>query len=88
MKSSNTNIAPSGALATQEGGSHYKNMKIQPVVFITENNIPYREGNAIKYICRHKNKNGLEDINKAIHYLEMIRDEYQDQEQELLSDYT
>ena len=56
----------------QVGGKHYKTMKIQPSVFINENNIPFAEGNAIKYICRHQSKGGLQDIEKAIHYLEMI----------------
>lgn len=60
----------------QVGGNHYAKMKIQPVVFIVENDIPYREANAIKYICRHKNKNGRQDIEKAIHYLEMILEDY------------
>lgn len=68
---------PVRALDTQVGGGHYKDMKIQPIEFIVENNISYREGNAIKYICRHKNKNGVEDIKKAIHYLEMIKEEYE-----------
>lgn len=66
----------SSALDRQPGGSHYKDMAIQPVEFITANNIPYREANVIKYACRHQNKNGLQDIEKAIHYLEMIKDEY------------
>lgn len=65
------------ALEHQEGGSHYKDMAIQPVEFIVANKIPYREANAIKYACRHSAKNGIEDIKKAIHYLEMIRDEYE-----------
>ena len=56
----------------QVGGNHYSNMKIQPVDFILENGLSFLEGNAIKYICRHKAKNGVEDIEKAIHYLEMI----------------
>lgn len=56
----------------QVGGSHYKEMKIQPSVFINENNLQFAEGNAIKYICRHKFKGKKEDILKAIHYLEMI----------------
>lgn len=63
-------------LDKQVGGNHYSSMKIQPIEFIVENEIPYREANAIKYICRHKNKNGAEDIKKAIHYLEMILAEY------------
>ena len=49
-------------------------MKIQPAEFINKNNLPFAEGNAIKYICRHSAKGGLEDIKKAIHYLEMIKE--------------
>ena len=56
----------------QVGGKHYKQMAIQPSVFINENNLPFAEGNAIKYICRHRLKGKKEDILKAIHYLEMI----------------
>ena len=63
-------------MSKQVGGSHYASMTIQPIQFIVSNDIPYREGNAIKYICRHKNKNGKEDIQKAIHYLEMILEDY------------
>ena len=47
-------------------------MKVEPAYFINENNLPYAEGNAIKYICRHKKKGKRKDIEKAIHYLEMI----------------
>jgi hypothetical protein len=56
----------------QIGGSHYKDMKIQPIEFIVGNNIPYIEGNIIKYICRWRSKNGVEDLEKAKHYLEML----------------
>ena len=70
-----------GALDKQEGGSHYKDMPIQPVEFIVANSIPYREANVIKYVARHATKNGVQDINKAIHYLEMIRDDYPEQTQ-------
>ena len=56
----------------QIGGAHYKSMKIQPAQFINENNLPFAEGNAIKYICRHKYKGKKEDLKKAIHYVEMI----------------
>lgn len=63
------------ALETQVGGDHYKGMKIQPVEFIVANNIPYREANAIKYLCRHKNKNGLQDLKKAAHYVQMLIEE-------------
>lgn len=63
------------AKAKQVGGNHY-NLAIQPVDFIVKNNIPYREANVIKYVTRHKLKNGAEDIRKAIHYLEMILEDY------------
>ena len=64
----------SNALKTQVGGSHYKGMKIQHVEFVHANGIPYIEANAIKYICRHRQKNGRQDIEKAIHYLQILLD--------------
>ena len=64
----------SSALQTQVGGSHYKGMKIQHVEFVHANNIPYIEANAIKYICRHRQKSGRQDIEKAIHYLQILLD--------------
>ncbi len=60
------------ALDIQEGGSHYKSLSIQPVEYIHKNSIPYLEGNVIKYVSRHQSKNGIEDIKKAIHYLQLI----------------
>lgn len=60
------------ALDTQVGGSHYKDLKIQPVEYITANNIPYMEGNVIKYVTRWRDKGGLRDLEKAKHYLEML----------------
>ncbi len=60
------------SLEEQVGGKHYKNMKIQPAEFINENKLLFAEGNAIKYICRHQSKGKADDIQKAIHYLEMI----------------
>jgi len=54
---------------------HY-DMKITPVEFILANDIPFCEGNVIKYVCRWKNKNGLEDLLKARTYLDfLIEDE-------------
>ena len=60
------------SLEKQVGGKHYRNMKIQPAHFINENKLLFAEGNAIKYICRHSAKGKVQDIKKAIHYLEMI----------------
>ena len=64
------------ALDTQVAGSHYKTMAIQPVEFITRNKIPYCEANVIKYVCRYRNKNGLQDLHKAQHYLDMLIELY------------
>ena len=62
------------SLLTQVGGDHYKKMVIQPAEFINKNKLLFAEGNAIKYICRHSSKGKLQDIDKAIHYLEMVKD--------------
>ena len=56
----------------QVGGDHYQNMKIQPAEFINKNQMKFAEGNAIKYICRHINKGGEQDLEKAKHYIDMI----------------
>ena len=56
----------------QIGGSHYKNMVIQPSEFINKNKLQFAEGNAIKYICRHANKGEVQDLEKAKHYIDMI----------------
>jgi len=66
----------SSALNKQIKGSHYKNMAIQPAFFCYYNNINYIEGNIIKYICRYKKKNGLQDLLKAKHYLELLIEFY------------
>ena len=59
-------------LAKQVGGSHYKGMAIQPVEFIHRNGIGFVEGCAIKYLCRWRQKNGVEDLKKAKHFIEML----------------
>jgi len=56
----------------QHGGSHYQKYKIQPSKFVVENKLLYPECCAIKYIIRHQDKNGKEDLQKAIHFIEMI----------------
>ena len=56
----------------QIGGSHYQNFKIQPSKFVIENELLYPEGCAIKYILRHRLKGKRQDLEKAIHFIEMI----------------
>jgi hypothetical protein len=60
------------ALDSQPGGDHYKKRAIQPIEYIQANDLPYCEGNVVKYVTRHRDKNGAEDIKKAIHYLQFI----------------
>lgn len=58
----------------QIGGNHYAELPIQPSEFIYKNGLNWLEGNAIKYICRHHAKNGAQDIDKAIHYLQLLKE--------------
>lgn len=60
------------ALATQVGGAHYKDMPIQPVEFITKNGLGFLEGCVIKRVCRWKAKDGVQDLRKAIHEIELL----------------
>ena len=61
-------------LDKQEGGGHYKSLSIQPIEYIQANKLGYIEGNIVKYITRHRDKNGIEDIKKIIHYCELLID--------------
>ena len=56
----------------QEGGDHHVNMVIQPIEFILANNIPHCEACIIKYVTRWRNKNGIEDLRKARHYIDIL----------------
>ena len=73
----------------QIGGTHYKDMKIQPSEFINKNKLLFAEGNAIKYICRHASKGEVKDLEKAKHYIDMIIDrDYADYKQPLPHGFT
>jgi len=60
------------ALEKQVAGDHYKKHAIQPIEFIHANGIPFCEGNAIKYLCRWREKGGIADLEKAKHYIELL----------------
>jgi hypothetical protein len=60
------------ANAKQIGGKHYKQFKFQPWDVVLDWELGYLDGTALKYIARWKDKNGLEDIKKAIHFLEKL----------------
>ena len=70
------------ALDKQIGGNHYKDSKIQPIEYILENNIGYVEGNVIKYVSRWKQKNGIQDLKKARHYLDLLIEHLEKEENE------
>ena len=63
----------------QVGGTHYQDFMIQPAAFCHFNNIPYLEASAIKYLCHWRNKGGVQDLDKAIHFIEFLK-EYEDLE--------
>ena len=60
------------ALDRQVGGKHYREMAIQPAEYIMRNGIRFAEGCVIKYVSRWRDKGGVEDLRKAIHFLEML----------------
>lgn len=60
------------ASKTQVAGNHYSKLKIQPMEYCLQNDLNYGQSNAIKYITRYKDKNGIEDLKKAIHCIELL----------------
>jgi predicted transcriptional regulator len=56
----------------QVSGAHYKGMAIQPAEYNTKNKLGFLEGNVVKYVSRHGSKNGVDDLRKAIHCLELL----------------
>lgn len=56
----------------QVGGDHYKSLAIQPTEYIHRNGLGFCEGNVVKYVTRHDRKDGRKDLEKAIHYLQML----------------
>jgi hypothetical protein len=56
----------------QISGGHYKDKPIQPWDYIAANGLGYFEGNVVKYVTRHRDKDGVEDLRKARHYLDKL----------------
>ena len=63
---------PVAAMDTQEGGDHYKKCKIQPLEYALENGLGVCEHAVVKYITRYQDKNGVEDLKKAKHYIDIL----------------
>ena len=64
----------SNAFGKQIAGSHYSKLKIQPMEYCLGNGLNYAQSNVVKYITRYKDKNGIEDLKKAIHCIELLID--------------
>jgi len=60
------------SLKKQVAGNHYKELPIQPVEYVYRNDVGFFEGNVIKYVTRWRDKGGIDDLEKAKHYLEML----------------
>ena len=75
MDSFNKNVKVYNMIKENVSPDYYARYDIEPISFIMRNGIPYAEGNVIKYVLRHDMKGGKEDIDKAIRYLEMIKEE-------------
>lgn len=67
---------------TQISGTHYKKQKIQHWNYCLANNIPYMEAQIIKYVSRWRDKNGIEDLKKAQHFLAKLI-EYEEEQKAL-----
>jgi hypothetical protein len=67
------NVAKS-AMDKQVGGSHYKDCVIEPIEYIYANGLGYCEANIVKYITRYNSKGGEQDLDKVIHYVEMLKE--------------
>jgi hypothetical protein len=65
--------------SSQIGGDHYKNKAIQPIDYIIANKMDFCSGNVIKYITRFKEKNGVEDLKKAKHYIDFLINQYENE---------
>lgn len=66
------NESAMNATDKQVGGNHYKDLPIQPIEYIHANAMGYMEGNVVKYISRWRKKNGMADLEKAKHYIELL----------------
>ena len=70
------------AYKKQIGGNHYRKYKVQPSQFVTENKLLYPEGCVIKYVIRHQDKGGKQDLEKAKHMIDMIIERDYEEEKE------
>ncbi len=66
----NPMINPGGPKDPVTNPAHYTSTKISPIEVIMDWNLPFDVGNALKYVGRHRMKGGIEDLKKALWYLD------------------
>ena len=76
------------AYKKQIGGKHYIKYKIQPSKFVVENKLLYPEGCVIKYVIRHQDKGGKQDLEKAKHMIDMIIERDYEEKKEKIESWT
>lgn len=68
----NVRNSTSAAHQMQVGGNHYLKLAIQPVEYAMANKLDTCQANIVKYVTRFREKNGIEDLRKAQHYIELL----------------
>lgn len=63
---------PTSAWDVQVGGRHYKDYAIQPTEYAMRNKLDTCQANVVKYVTRFRDKGGLSDLEKAIHYIRLL----------------
>ena len=66
------NVAPLSPMQTQVGGKHYTEMAIQPMEYSMANGLDACQHTIVKYVTRFRDKNGVEDLKKARHVIDML----------------
>ena len=67
-----TNCDKGTAFSKQVGGDHYRSLAIQPTEYCHKNRLGFCESSVVKYVTRHRAKNGRQDLEKAIHFLHLL----------------
>lgn len=84
---SESKIPIPNSLTKQVGGEHYKKYKIQPLEFAEQAQLNPIIFCAFKYVCRYKDKNGKEDLDKALHCLSVFEEIGTEKPVIILKDY-
>jgi Protein of unknwon function (DUF3310) len=70
--------AEAAPLDVQIGGAHYKTRAIQPIEYCHKNRLGPCESAVVKYVTRWQDKGGIQDLDKAIHYLQLLKQLHQE----------